>query len=69
VYNENYCSMAEIIAVCKSEEKDTRKKAAAEGIFEEDYGLVGDAHADCCTHRQVSLLAMGGWMRTTRPGG
>jgi len=69
VYNENYCSMAKIIAVCKSEEKGTRKKAVIEGIFEENYRLVGDAHADCCTHRQVSLLAMGGWMRTTRPGG
>ena len=50
--------MAEIIAVCKSEEKGTRKKAGTEGILREDYGLVGDAHADCCTHRQVSLLAM-----------
>ena len=52
--------MTEIIAVCKSEEKGTKRKAAVEGILEEDYGLVGDAHADCCTHRQVSLLAMGG---------
>jgi len=52
--------MAEIIAVCKSEEKGTRKEAVVEGIFEEDYGLVGDAHVDCCTHRQVRLLAMGG---------
>jgi MOSC domain-containing protein YiiM len=50
--------MAKIIAVCKSEEKGTRKKAVVEGILKEDYGLVGDAHADCCTHRQVSLLAM-----------
>jgi len=50
--------MAKIIAVCKSEEKGTRKKTVAEGILKEDYGLVGDAHADCCTHRQVSLLAM-----------
>jgi MOSC domain-containing protein YiiM len=58
VYNTNCCSMAKIIAVCKSEEKGTRKKAVAEGILKEDYGLVGDAHADCCTHRQVSLLAM-----------
>jgi len=50
--------MAEIIAVCKSKEKGTRKEAVVEGILKEDYGLVGDAHADCCTHRQVSLLAM-----------
>jgi len=50
--------MAEIIAVCHSEQKGTKKKAAAEGILKEDYGLVGDAHADCCSHRQVSLLAI-----------
>jgi MOSC domain-containing protein YiiM len=50
--------MAEVIAVCKSEEKGTRKKAVAEGTLREYYGLVGDAHADCCSHRQVSLLAM-----------
>jgi MOSC domain-containing protein YiiM len=50
--------MVKIIAVCKSEEKGTRKGAVVEGILKEDYGLVGDAHADCCTHRQVSLLAM-----------
>jgi MOSC domain-containing protein YiiM len=50
--------MAKIIAVCSSKEKGTKKEAVVEGILEEDYGLVGDAHADCCTHRQVSLLAM-----------
>lgn len=50
--------MARIVAVCKSEEKGTKKKAVVEGILKEDYGLDGDAHADCCTHRQVSLLAM-----------
>jgi len=50
--------MAKIIAVCSSKEKGTRKETIAEGIFKEEYGLVGDAHADCCTHRQVSLLAI-----------
>jgi len=50
--------MARIIAVCWSEEKGTKKEAIAEGVLREDYGLVGDAHADCCTHRQVSLLAI-----------
>jgi MOSC domain-containing protein YiiM len=50
--------MAKIVAVCKSKKKGTRKKAVAQGILKEDFGLVGDAHADCCTHRQVSLLAM-----------
>jgi MOSC domain-containing protein YiiM len=50
--------MDKIIAVCKSAEKGTRKEAVVKGILKQDYGLVGDAHADCCTHRQVSLLVM-----------
>lgn len=29
-----------------------------EGIPKEDYRLEGDAHADCCIHRQVSFLGM-----------
>ena len=50
--------MAKIIAVCKSRKKGTSKEPVAEGILQEDYGLIDDAHADCCTHRQVSLLAI-----------
>jgi MOSC domain-containing protein YiiM len=50
--------MARIIAVCKSEKKGTRKEPITEGYIQQDYGLAGDAHADCTTHRQVSLLAM-----------
>lgn len=50
--------MARIIAVCRSEKKGTRKESVAEGVLKENHGLVGDAHADCCTHRQVSLLAI-----------
>jgi len=50
--------MAKIIAVCKSKKKGTKKGIVAEGVLGEDYGLIGDAHADCCTHRQVSLLAI-----------
>ena len=46
-----------VIAVCRSDKKGTRKEVVGEGLFKEDYGFVGDAHADCCTHRQVSLLA------------
>lgn len=46
-----------VVAVCRSDKKGTRKKVVAEGLLKEDFGLVGDAHADCCTHRQVSLLA------------
>lgn len=50
--------MARIIAVCRSDRKGTSKEAVAEGCFREGYGLVGDAHADYATHRQVSLLAV-----------
>lgn len=50
--------MAKITAVCKSKRKGTKKKIVAEGIFKEEYGLVGDAHAASDTHRQVSLLAI-----------
>jgi MOSC domain-containing protein YiiM len=50
--------MAKIIAVCTSGKKGTKKEAIKEGLLKEDFGLIGDAHADCCTHRQVSLLAI-----------
>jgi len=50
--------MAKILAVCRSRKKGIKKEAIAEGIFKEEYGLVDDAHADDCTHRQVSLLAV-----------
>ncbi len=49
--------MSQIIAVSTSEKKGTKKINIAEGVIKENYGLIGDAHADCCTHRQVSLLA------------
>jgi MOSC domain-containing protein YiiM len=50
--------MAKIVAVCSSEKKGTVKKNVGEGLFREDVGLAGDAHADSGTHRQVSLLDM-----------
>jgi len=50
--------MARVIAVCKSDEKGTKKEDVKEGLLKDDFGLVDDAHADCCTHRQVSLLAV-----------
>jgi MOSC domain-containing protein YiiM len=50
--------MARIIAVCKSDKKGTKKEDVKEGLLKAEFGLVGDAHADCCTHRQVSLLAV-----------
>jgi len=50
--------MAKIIAVCRSKKKGTKKEAIKEGYLHQDYGLADDAHADCSTHRQVSLLAI-----------
>jgi MOSC domain-containing protein YiiM len=49
--------MAKIIAVCRSEKKGTSKTPVGEIIVKENYGVEGDAHADCTTHRQVSLLS------------
>ncbi len=50
--------MTTVIAVCTSEKKGTVKKPVPEITLRKDYGVVGDAHADCATHRQVSLLAI-----------
>ena len=50
--------MAIVIAVCKSDQKGTRKEDVSEGFLEENYGFIGDAHAARCTHRQLSLLAI-----------
>jgi len=48
---------AVLLAVCKSKEKGTRKKPVESGLIKEEFGLADDAHADCTTHRQISLLA------------
>lgn len=50
--------MPKVVAVCRSRKKGTRKEPVAEVIIKENYGVMGDAHADCLTHRQVSLLAI-----------
>ena len=50
--------MAKIVSVCRSEKKGTRKEDVIEGFLKKNYGLISDTHADCCTHRQVSLLAI-----------
>jgi MOSC domain-containing protein YiiM len=47
-----------IIAVCTSERKGMRKRNVHKGALKENYGLLGDAHSDSCSHRQVSFLAM-----------
>ena len=48
--------MGKVIAVCTSPAKGTQKTNAGEGIFIEDFGIQGDAHAGKW-HRQVSLLS------------
>ena len=50
--------MTSVLAVCRSEKKGTKKTPVAEVTIKKDFGVVGDAHADCATHRQVSLLAI-----------
>ena len=50
--------MVSVLAVCESENKGTKKTPVAEVTVKENYGVVGDAHADSLTHRQVSLLAI-----------
>lgn len=50
--------MTAVIAVCQSEKKGIKKKPVAIVTIKENYGVVGDAHADGTTHRQVSLLAI-----------
>lgn len=48
--------MAKVISINKSETKGVIKTPQSEGLFIEDFGLEGDAHAGKW-HRQVSLLA------------
>lgn len=49
-------SEACVVAVCRSEQKGTRKERIAEGRLVVHWGLDGDAHAGAW-HRQVSFLA------------
>jgi len=48
--------MGQVMAVCKSEKKGTKKQNVSQGTFQVNHGLVGDAHAGNW-HRQVSLLS------------
>ena len=50
--------MAKIIAVCKSKKKGTPKEDVKKGYIRENFGMEDDAHADCTSHRQVSLIAI-----------
>jgi MOSC domain-containing protein YiiM len=50
--------LVKIVAVCKSEKKGMKKVPQPTITLKKAYGVEGDAHADCQTHRQVSLLAI-----------
>jgi len=50
--------MGSVVAVNISENKGTVKTTVPVITLQENYGVVGDAHADSTWHRQVSLLAM-----------
>ncbi len=49
--------MASIEAICISEKKGAQKTEISEAILQENWGIVGDAHAGNW-HRQVSLLSL-----------
>ncbi|MCL1890248.1 MAG: MOSC domain-containing protein [Desulfovibrionaceae bacterium] len=49
--------MGNIVAVCISERKGTRKTAVPSAMLRENHGLENDAHAGDW-HRQVSLLSL-----------
>jgi MOSC domain-containing protein YiiM len=53
---EPIAARGEILAVCISERKGTRKRVVEQVELRPDWGIVGDAHA-ADWHRQVSLLA------------
>jgi len=55
---EDKIEMMKIVAVCISNKKGCKKKAVAEGTLKRGYGIIGDAHANNDSHRQVSLLAI-----------
>ncbi|MGB9937695.1 MAG: MOSC domain-containing protein [Methanobacterium sp.] len=50
--------VAKIIAVCTSEEKQTKKIDVKYASLKENFGIFGDAHSSSDTHRQISLLAI-----------
>jgi MOSC domain-containing protein YiiM len=50
--------MGTVVEVCISENKGEVKTPVPSITLRENFGAVGDAHADSTWHRQVSLLAM-----------
>jgi len=59
--------VGKVLAVNISKQKGVIKESIPEGFFQEDHGLVGDAHAGKW-HRQVSLLAQESIDKMTKVG-
>ncbi len=47
-----------VMAVCTSQTKHNKKENIGKAVIRENYGIIGDAHSDANSHRQISLLAM-----------
>jgi MOSC domain-containing protein YiiM len=47
-----------VIAVSTSEVKHQKKINVDKGVLKENFGILGDAHGDSNTHRQISLLSI-----------
>lgn len=47
-----------VIAVSTSEVKHQKKINVDKGVLKENFGIIGDAHGDSSTHRQISLLSI-----------
>jgi MOSC domain-containing protein YiiM len=56
--SESYNTKAKILAVSTSPLTGTKKNNKIQGILIENFGLLGDAHADKEAQRQLSLLAI-----------
>jgi MOSC domain-containing protein YiiM len=54
----NASNLGAILAMCTSAKTGMRKKNVGQARFIDQFGIEGDAHGNCATHRQVSLLAM-----------
>ncbi|HEY0196819.1 MAG TPA: MOSC domain-containing protein [Methanobacterium sp.] len=48
----------QVIAVSTSKDKHQKKINVVTGVLKENYGIIGDAHGDSNTHRQISLLGI-----------
>jgi MOSC domain-containing protein YiiM len=58
VKDNDTCVSGTILAVCTSPKTGMRKKNVGQALFVQEFGIEGDAHGNCSTHRQVSMLAM-----------